>query len=368
MKVKVDFSEFKEAIKRLDKVKNKTDVKILDDIYVISGYDHIELTKSNLTSTLKTTSTAYVEEHGQIIIPASTIKLINNIKKCDRNEFEITDEYIKVGKKQIKFISIPVDNFPNVSFKANIKQFEVSEKELYRLLEVNYATAKDEIRPILTGINIKNNKFVAIDGYRLSVRESNEFTSDINVTIDKDMINLLLGTIDKKSNNKVKVYIDEEIKKNYDNKEVEENANIRFEFNSFEIESRLLNGEYIRYEQIIPDSNGKTKVTVKDIDALDKIQLINKLDSCEKIIQFNITDDSINFKSKDNENILEDEFKGEIEGEPLEIAFNNKYLTEGLKFYSDGNFRMYFSSKVSPMILTNDYMNLEMILPIRMPA
>lgn len=353
MKTKIDFGEFKKAVKEVNKLKNTSDINTLDNIKLIAKDEYIKIIKSNLTSILQVKCYAENEEPGEIILPNSTIKLLENIKK--NQELTITDEYIQLGKKKIEFKDITLEDFPKIEFKANNKKFSIAENELYRLLEVSYATAKDETRPILTGINIKNNKFAAIDGYRLSIRESDKFTSDLNITMSNEQWTALLKIINKKSNNTINVYTD------CDNKY------LRYEINdNIELESELMEGEYIKYESIIPETKeSNTTLHIDDDEIMDKFNLINKLNDKNVYTEININD-IIEIKAKDQENIIKDELKGNVKGENILIAFNNKYLIDSFKYYEKDKFNIYLYSSVSPIVVTQDNKSLELILPVRL--
>lgn len=358
MKITMDFNEFKRGLEKVNKVTNKAkDVPILDNIYIATDLEGIILTKYNLETQVNYKIYGDVTESGVKLIPASTIKLISNIKKG--NEIIITDDEIHIDTKIIKYKNIGIKDYPETKIESNKFEFEITEKELLRMLSCSYATAQDETRPILQGININNNEFAALNGYYISVRSSKEFTSNLNVTMSNDIWKTLIKLLDKKSDKKIKVYITEK-----ENKQTK----IRFKFESFDIEGKLFDQEYFKYKQIIPElDDANTIVTVTDNEIHDKLKLFNTLDNGDKcnITKLNIKEDKFTASSSDQENSLTDNINANIQGDELQIAFNNKYLIEVLKQYKD-NFNMYMTRNISPMIITVDKENLELLLPVKL--
>ena len=146
---------------------------------------------------------------------------MKNIKK--NSEMVVENNIIKLGTKEVKFKELD-EEYPNINYELHDKKFEVSQKELLRLLSCSYCMATDEARPILKGVNLKDNKCCALDGFRLSIRESNEFTSDIDITIPSEAVKLLEKLLDMKSNEIVEVYT-----------EVKMTNRVRFVFGNIEV-------------------------------------------------------------------------------------------------------------------------------------
>lgn len=348
MKTILNFGDFKKALKEVEKLSSKTLNPILDNVYLMAEENKLTLRKDNCDIQLNISVDADTEEVGNTILLKSTSKLLKNIKK--NSEMVIDDNIIKLESKEIKFAEIE-DEYPDIKYELQEKNFEVTQKELLRMISCSYCMTTDNCRPILQGVNINNNKFCALDGYRVSVRESEEFTSDLNVTIPSEAVKLLEKLLDNKSEGIVEIYSE----KNF----------IRFKFDNVDLIIKLLEGEYIKYESLIPSEHDMlTTIEVEDVGLKDKLTLVNK--SIEnKIVKLHIGNDKVGFKSRDIENEIKDTIEcKEIKGNELEIWFNCKYALEAIKQY-DNNFRMYFSSSVNPIIITNDYKNLEMVLPVR---
>lgn len=181
MKTTVEFNEFKKALDKVERLNVKSSYKVLDNTYMVTKENKLILRRDNMDIQLNISIDALdIEESGDMILLQSTSKLLKNIKK--NSEMIITNNLIKLGTKEVKFKELN-EEYPSINHKLHEKKFEVSQRELLRLLSCSYCMAIDETRPILKGVNLKDNKCCALDGFRLSIRESNEFTSDIDIYV-----------------------------------------------------------------------------------------------------------------------------------------------------------------------------------------
>lgn len=365
MKITVLTSMIQNSIKKLNYVSDK-EVEF-PGILLIANDNKIVLQKSNGNTEIKSTIEADIINPGSVFIPINTIKLIEKLKNVDY--IEINDEYIQADKKKITYKYLENSSYYKINSIVNTPAFEVSEGELNRLLSVKYAMSKEELRPVLTGINIQENRFAAVDGYRLSIRESKEFNTNINVTISGELVKILDKLINKKSNSIVKVF--------YEEKELATNKKeviyLKFIIDNIEITSKLLEGEYIKYISIIPQ-DVYTSLTLDNTNILiENMEFLKNIKTDERIIaKFNIDNQTntllVSGSSIDNK--IEDELNCNITGESLTIAFNSEYVLDVLKQYKEDNIKMEFISAVSPCIIRKadsiDNYSLDLILPVRL--
>jgi DNA polymerase-3 subunit beta len=369
MKCEVSTYQFNKAIAKLEKVNTKKlTLPILESILITADADQqtLTLSRTNLSTTVNIKLDITVIEPGEILLPDTTTKLISKIKD---DYILISDESITAGKKNLKFVGADIEQYPTVESNINEQQFQVTEKELYRMLEVKYACAKDETRPILTGICFDNNRTIALDAYRLSVRESEQYNSRLNkVVVSKDLYETLYKLLDKKSDSIVTVYTDinpDDVRNEYNN--VVNIHKMRFQFNDIEIIGKTIEGDFINYKQIIPEDFA-TKVTVNNIKQLnDELSFANELKT-EKTLLVRLTmneNESLKLHADNCYNSVDSEVDADVEGKSIQMAFNNQFLVEALKYYDD-KVIMKTMTNISPMIVTADDKNLELILPVRM--
>ncbi len=222
-----------------------------------------------------------------------------------------------------------------------------------------FATAQDETRPILTGVlfEIKNKilNLVALDGYRLALKSEN---------LDTD--NTISAVIPGKTLNEVSKILEEN----------DENVNITFTPNHIlfsikdtKIISRLLEGEFIKYNSIIPEEYN-LKITVKRtvlLNSIERASLMAK-EGNTNLVKLDIEDETMVITSNSQLGMVREELNIILQGEPLQIAFNSKYLIDVLKIMDEDEIVMEFSSSVSPCIMKNKNINncTYLVLPVRL--
>ena len=166
MKIILDVKELQSKLKNMSKVKKDVGTINSENIIFQTVNNKTYLIKDNGWTRLSEEIESNVIEEGIISLGEKTIKIIS---KLPNNEIEINDECIKSGSKSIKYKN--KNYIKDLNLGDCKEKFSVSQNELLRLLEVNYCIAQDETIPIFCGVNIKNNKLCALDGYRMSVRK-----------------------------------------------------------------------------------------------------------------------------------------------------------------------------------------------------
>lgn len=132
------------------------------------------------------------------------------------------------------------------------------------------------------------------------------------------------------------------------------------------INSRLLDGDFINYNQIIPkEFSTVIKIKSKEfMESLERAQLVSN----NNLVVLNIEEETIKISSKNSEvGNLEEFIKIDLEGKDLEIAFNIRYFTEALKNIEDEYIYMKFNTNINPCIVQpeSDQDYLYLLLPVR---
>jgi len=238
--------------------------------------------------------------------------------------------------------SLPVTEFPelpeidsNEAFSIDVATFRDG------LLATTIAVSPDETKRILTGISITSREesleFAATDGHRLSVLKTSlidgqEFQAVIPANALKTLSNLI-GV----SDSPISLRID--------------NANAIFELPNGTLITRLLDGTYPNYRQLIPKDIAR-KITVERklfMAALDRIAVL--ADRSNNIVKITI-DDQITL-SVDSPDIAtgNESIPAQISGGDLEIAFNVKYLADGVKAMHTEEIQFQFNTATSPALI-----------------
>ncbi|MBV4417136.1 DNA polymerase III subunit beta [Clostridium tyrobutyricum] len=316
-------------------LKNAAEFKICDPI------NHIEMS---------TILEAQIIEEGECLIPNSLLKVMEGVES---HKIRISNNEIFYGHNSINYSSLKYE----FVFLAELNYSEllrVPENELYRLIKnVSYCTAKDEIRPILTGVNITKNKFTALDGYRLSISNSDKFNINESITLPLSLINLLLKILNKKSNDEVTFMIDDK------------GTYLKLKVEDILITLRLLEGNYIRYESLIPeDYLYEIKVDAERL--LKKLKTLFSLKkSSKEICKLIIQEDRLCVENNNSASNIKDHIDIDLISHnelPFEIAFNPLYLRDILKNYND-DIIIKFNSAIGPIVVDQDN-NIDLMLPV----
>lgn len=227
----------------------------------------------------------------------------------------------------------------------------VKKHELDRLLEVTYAVAKDEARPVLMGIGVGNSKFAAVDGVRISVRKS--------VIIEGIQEMIMPMSI-------VRAYKGLKLSGDTDIEIIDDGEYVGFLIGDLLIQDKCIPGNFIKYESIIPKEYD-IRITLKNENLVRELKTFNKT----KFVGLIVKKETLTIRGLINGeehnlgiNLLSCEG---LDREEFTISVNPKLLIEAIKNYKY-SIQFEFTSPVSPIVISNgsDGGDLDLLLPVRM--
>lgn len=364
MKFICEKSKLQEAISIVQKaVTGRSPMPILEGIFLEAENGIVTLIGSDIDLSIETRIDADILESGKIVVDSKIFgdiirKLPNDqveIETIETNSIKITCQ-----KSVFTLIHMNADEFPSLPNISENMFFTIPQSILKNMIKgTSFAIAQDETRPILTGIlfevSNKTLNLVALDGYRLALR--NEYL---------DTENNISAVIPGKTLNEVAKILEE-------NSEIVNITftpnHILFNLGTTKIISRLLEGEFIKYNSIIPQEYN-LKVTVNKQELLSCIERASLMakDGNSNLIKLDIEEDVMVITSNSQLGKVREEIAINLQGESLQIAFNSKYLIDVLKIMEEENIVMELSSSVSPCVVKNkDKMNCKyLVLPVRL--
>lgn len=343
-------------------VTGKSNMNILEGILLIAKNQHLTLIGSDIDLSIETKIESEIFEEGSIVVDSRLFGEI--IKKLPNDDVEITTSennsveiVCQKSKAVLKYMSS--EEFPGLPHINENMLFSIPQRILKNMIKGTiFATAQDEIRPILTGIlfEVKENKLnlVALDGLRLALKSEN---------LEND--NTISSVIPGKTLSEVAKILEES----------EENVNITFTTNHIlfnlgntKIISRLLEGEFIKYSSIIPDEY-TLKIVAKRTDLLDCIERASLMakEGNTNLVKLDIKDDLMVITSDSQLGKAREELNVIMQGQSLQIAFNAKYLIDVFKIMDEEEIVLELSSSVSPCVIkSKDNDNCTyLVLPVR---
>ncbi|MBS3995506.1 MAG: DNA polymerase III subunit beta [Alkaliphilus sp.] len=344
-------------------VSSKTTLPVLKGILLETEENKLKLVGTDIELGIENYIDAEIIKSGSVVIaskilgeiirklPDSTVEIEvdqdnNTIFRCENSEFTL------LGHSSIDFPELPE---VEKDFKYSISQ------DLFKSMikQTTFATTIDETRPVLTGVlmEIKDNKIsmVALDGYRLALKQGNIKTlTDNKVIIPGKTLNEVYKILSEEDNDEIEIYFTEK--------------HILFKTQDTRIISRLLEGEFVNYNQIIPrEFKSRVSVNTRSLyDSIERASLMAK-EGKNNLIKFSIKDEKMSISSNSEMGKVFESLSIKLEGADIEIGFNSKYFIDVLRVIDSEEVYLNFINNVSPCIIkpvdNNNYTHL--ILPVR---
>lgn len=361
MRIITDKSTLLEGINIVQKaVPSKTTLPILEGILFQAKNGKLTLVSTDLEMGIETTSSVDVIEQGSTVVSSKIIgEIVRKLPDSDV-EIETIDNfvYIKSENSEFKVLSFSTEEFPELPSVSREKGLSLTSSMLKEMIKQTIvAVSNDEIRPILTGVlmEVDGNQvtMVALDGFRMAVRVASALNDENFKAVIPGKTLVEIGKILNDTEDPVSIFISRN--------------QILFHIGETTVVSRLLEGEFINYKQLLP-TEYKTKIVLKKenlLDACDRAALFAK--DSNNSIKFEIYDDMMNIKSNSDNGDVHEQINISKTGDDIEIAFNPKYLIDALRVINREEIVVEFTTSVSPSIIKplKDSEFLYLVLPVR---
>ncbi|WP_375472459.1 DNA polymerase III subunit beta [uncultured Nostoc sp.] len=328
--------------------------------------NQVSLTAFDLSLGIRTSFNAEVWESGAIALPAKL--LLDITSRLPEGEITLDDESAltgatsageglivtltpKSGHYQVR--AMGPEEFPELPVIENTEVIHLTTTALIEGLRGSlFATSADETKQVLTGVHLTVKQdtleFAATDGHRLAVVETSnerplEGTSQLEVTVPARALRELQRMLahSASSDEPVALYFDR--------------GQVVFAWQNQHLTSRTLEGQYPAYRQLIP-RQFERQVTIERRQFVSTLERIAVLaDQKNNIVKLSIDSEAqeitLSCEAQDVGNGRES-MPAQISGENIEIAFNIKYLMEGLKELPSTEIQMHLNQSLTPVIFT----------------
>ena len=318
----------------------KTTLPVLANILIETTDKGIRLSGTDLDIAVSTEVSADVEAQGAITIPAKKLAEIarelppSPVKIAAAGEQRVT---LDCGRSHFKILGLPKDEFPSfpaVKFKDS---WRVRAGDLRKLIDhTAFAVSTEESRPILNGVlwelRPERMRMVATNGHRLAKMEvpiSSAGAPSSDLIVPPKAL--------------------EQIRRLFPPEEELEIArgdnHLGFRSPVTSVFTRLIEGPYPNYEQVIPKDNDRVAVADKNAltQALRRMSVIASDQTHRIRLSFNAGMVKLAVQTPDLGE-AQDEVPITYEGDPLEIGFNANYLIEILRYIPTDDVRMTFKA------------------------
>ncbi len=351
----------------LKAVSNRTTLPILECILLSADENGFKMLGNDLELGIETSNIeAQVSEQGSVALVARFFSEI--VKKLPDDTIEINvDEQntttISCGKSVFTIMGMPGWEFPFLPAVEPTDGIEIKFSDFKNMIvQTNFSVAVDESKPVLTGIlfEIKDNHLylVSVDGFRISCRRMplNNPIPDMKCVIPLKTMNEISKFA--AGDGEFTAYITDK--------------HIMFEFDNCKVVSRLIEGEFIKYETMFP-MDYTTMITADRqalLSSIERVALVTSKENKKNPINFKIENDLLTLTSKTDLGMARDELNIEQDGASLEISFNPRYLMDALRAIEENSVNIQFSTSLSPCVIKppgNDN-GRYLILPLRLKA
>ena len=349
-------------------VATKTTMPILEGILIQTNEKEIKLTSYDLEIGIEYIMECDVKEQGNTVVNAIMFSEI--IRKLPDTEINITLNeknllVIECEGSLYKLATMNPEEFPELPKISVENSIEIEQNTLKNMIRKTiFAVSSEENRPIFTGclFEVTNNKLnvVAVDGFRLAWKSAflseqyNNFSAVIPGKTLNEVNKIILDSFDK-----IKIGISKN--------------QALFEMDDCKIVTRLLDGEFLNYANVIPQ-NWETRVRVNKNNLQNCFERISLISSSsmekEKKYPVRVLVDigKITISCTNQTGDAKEEIYVSTEGKNVEAGFNPKYFLDALKTIEDEEIYVDFGSSISPCVIRpvdkGDYTY--MILPIRL--
>ena len=365
MEIVCNQNEFNYAIQLVSKaVASRPTHPILANLLLTAdqGTNKISLTGFDLNLGIQTSFDATVNKSGAITVPSKLLsEIVNKLPSETPVSLDVDESsdniLIKSDRGSFNIKGIPSDDYPSLPFVESGTSLNIDPSSFLKALKLTiFASSSDDSKQLLTGVNFTFNlkylESAATDGHRLAVvlvdnkenfDQKEDFASNeenLSVTIPTRSLREIEKLVSlRSSENSIKLFYDK--------------GQVVFISSNQIITTRTLEGSYPNYSQLIPDNFTKlfTFNTKKIIESLERIAVL--ADQQSSVVKIKLNEKDLALVSADAQDIgnASELVPVSFDFDQFDIAFNVRYLLEGLKVISSENVIFKCNLPTTPAVL-----------------
>ena len=324
--------------------------------------DQLSITGTDLDLTIQLTLNVGGDGDGGVVLPARLAADIVRSMGAGKVEVAVEGDEVNItgGRSQFSVRPLSFDDYPKLATPAASSVTLPAAAVGEALRQVVRAASTDEARPILTGVLLTAEngglRMVATDSYRLAVRDLADHQvlgADQKVLVPGRALNELQRLVGG----------DEELTMRLGDRDA------TFEVGGTRLSTRLIEGEFPNYRQLIPASH-PNKLTVEREPLLEAIRRVKILAKDATPVRLQMGGDTLRLTAitQDVGNASE-ELDATYEGTELTVAFNPEYFASGVEACSSDSITLSTLDSLKPAVVrgvgNDDYLYL--LMPVRVP-
>lgn len=349
MKFSVGTVELNEALSIVSKaLSSNAEIDILKGIYFSVCGDELFLKCSDSSIQIETTIPALTEEDGMAVLPGRLTFDLMRRMKGKKVDFETADSFsvnVSSGKSRSSLQYFDAQTYPKMDEVKSDVSFRIKQRVLRSMIKqtVFCCAGEDEGKAILRGVLMEFTEegdlnLIALDGFRLARRTEKVSVSGTprNAVVPSKTMQDIANIISD-SDDEVEVTLS--------------SAHITITVGSTRIKARLLKGEYINYRNILSKKTVSRVIVNRNelAESLEIASLIAK-ESQNNLVRLDFSDDNLYISARSEIGSIDENVPVNIIGNPIEIAFNVRFLLDIIKAIDDEAIALSFNTSVTPCV------------------
>jgi DNA polymerase III subunit beta len=351
-------------------VTSRPTLPVLSNVLLRTEDGGLKLTATNLEIAISAWVPGKIDADGSLTVPARLLAdVVSGLPAGERVELNAEGNSVRVsaGRFQTHLRGIDAEEFPVISPPGERPTTRIDQRELRKALsEVVFAAASDEARPILTGVLTRFSgdrlTLAAADNYRIAVRHLPilDAVEDTSLVVPaRSYIELMrvLGDDDEP----LEIML------------AGSKNQIIFHAQGVDLVSRIIDGQFPNYQQVLPTSH-TTRAVVEREELLKAVRLSALIaSSAANVVKLSLGEGgngTITVAAAADVGDTKGEVEAALDGEPVQIAFNARYLQDALSNLDAEQVALEFTGPLSPGVMRRtdgeDYVHV--IMPVRTPS
>lgn len=366
MKFTVNREKLQKALQRVSSIIRQQSFTLMSNVLIEAEDGYLTFITVNGEICISTKIDAIIEEAGATTCFAKTLTSLVGCFSGNNVQFEVDDKdhiELKCETSHFTLYGLPAndfkENFKNI-LESNqfevLREVKINSSDFKRMLSsISYAVCVEDNRPVLKGILLSVREsivtLVATDGKRLAIREK---TPESIEGSDGDAV------IPEKTISEIRRLIgdDSVITILFGSKQC------TFVADGFELTTKLIEGTYPNYRQVVPASFAKT-VEINTSTFLTKIETVSQI-AASNYINLRFENNRLHLYGSSAEvGEGSDEVEIMFDDEPFEVAFNPSYLLDPLRNADADKIIMKINDPFNPVAIEGSDGFLCIIMPVR---
>ena len=365
MKFSVTKEKLLECLQQVQNVvSTRTTLPILSNVLLQTNGSEVRLTTTDLDVGVRGSFEAVIEKEGATTLPARRLFTIIRELPSSEIQFDVDGKNaasIRSGQSFFKILGLPEEEFPPLPKFDDSKVVTIRQKDLRDgLRKTSYAISTDETRYVLNGVlfSFKDNKLtlVATDGRRLAMLDIDlEFprSHEADIIVPTKAVTELQRLLTDDGDVRVSVG----------------GSQIAFDLNNSLLVSKLIEGNYPNYRQVIPGEM-KERVTLERETFLNSLRRVSLLASDKSnSIKLNFSKNNIDITANTPEvGEAKESLPVAYKGREFSIAFNPEFLMAPLRNLAEDEIFLDLIDEMSPGVIKIQSPFLYVLMPMRISS